>query len=775
MAPSIASYLTSVPPTSELYVPTQVQRASDFGSDQTTGSTQLDKPDGSLLEGIDWSRLRGYEQPPPRSKKHRGNRSHIWNHGWRLHYQKDGNEYWICKLCQTASRKPPNPSSFTYSTTATSGAAGHLERVHRVGPHGAITVPQSQPLNRTGDQGSIHSYYTNSSDSTSFDREVFRGLLVRLFTIEQIALLKVESAALQDLLIYLQPRCEAAMPTRNTLRSYITSAYCNALRSVETELQTATTKVNLSFDLWASPGRRLLLLGVVAHYLNQRFEPRTILLGMPSMKSAHTAVNIASQLSTLLDHYNLRESFGNAVTDNATENAGCLRLVIKHCNLDESETEKRHVRCIGHIINLVAHQVLFNTDAEAFEHELESTVTAEAIELASWRRKGPIGKLYNIIRYITHSTQRRNVFLSVQSIVMDPLQDQPESEKGPLDLIRDNVTRWNSWYDAAIRTLKLRHAIDEFIDYELVEYHQKVARHERRSTTDVAPPKVPLLLRDQLSSDDWDIIAAYVDILRPMKAATMTLQGNVSTTAKNGITVKGGLWQVLPILGDLMKNLEEARKRHLPVESQQPEKHPTPSSLPRRSSSPIVHRTTRQSQRSQPSSISVSNLTSKDNIEEVTTQPDAIQSREDGDAQGDAPYAAFEHHFSTNINAAWQKADYYYNLTDDTPIYRAAVFLHPRLKWRWFEKHWYEKPEWIEDAKHVIKEMWSEYKDRPCEDLPAASPSYSTTPMDDEDDEWTKDDNNAVFDQLWIYESEPHAKISAKDSPISYWIGKRDV
>jgi hypothetical protein len=59
---------------------------------------------------------------------------------------------------------------------------------------------------------------------------------------------------------------------------------------------------------------------------------------------------------------------------------------------------------MGHIINLVAHKVLFGSDVESFEHELESNVTAEVIELDSWRRKGPIGKLYNLIRYICHST-----------------------------------------------------------------------------------------------------------------------------------------------------------------------------------------------------------------------------------------------------------------------------------------------------------------------------------------------------------------------------------
>jgi hypothetical protein len=44
-------------------------------------------------------------------------------------------------------------------------------------------------------------------------------------------------------------------------------------------------------------------------------------------------------------------------------------------------------------------------------------------------------------------------------------------------------------------------------------------------------------------------------------------------------------------------------------------------------------------------------------------------------------------HFSTSINAGWQKLEHYYNKSDITPIYRAAVLLHPRMKWRWFERY----------------------------------------------------------------------------------------
>jgi hypothetical protein len=69
------------------------------------------------------------------------------------------------------------------------------------------------------------------------------------------------------------------------------------------------------------------------------------------------------------------------------------------------DISKRHVRCIGYIINLVAYQVLFGSDIEAFKKELKN-VTAEEVALQEWRKKGPIGKLHNVIRYILYSSKR---------------------------------------------------------------------------------------------------------------------------------------------------------------------------------------------------------------------------------------------------------------------------------------------------------------------------------------------------------------------------------
>jgi hypothetical protein len=132
-------------------------------------------------------------------------------------------------------------------------------------------------------------------------------------------------------------------------------------------------------------------------------------------------------------------------------------------------------------------------------------------------------------------------------------------------LVPDNVTRWNSWYDAAERAVKLRPSIDEFVDAELLDYNVKLTRYagcSQQSTE--ALLKEPSLIHDRLSLDDWSIITVYLAILKPCKVATMKLQGNVSTTTKRGKAVKAGIWQVLPIFEELLKGFKDARVRHQP-------------------------------------------------------------------------------------------------------------------------------------------------------------------------------------------------------------------
>jgi hypothetical protein len=580
---------------------------------------------------------------------------------------------------------------------------------------------------------------------------VFKGLILQLFTTEQVPFSLIDAEAFRALLIYLQPLLSDCIPTRTTPRRHIVKAYNQALINVESELHRATSRINLSFDLWTSPGRRLALLGVVAHYLDATYTPRAVLLSLPAVKGAYTAANIASTLSAILHHFKLHQSFGHAITDNASENEACMNILSAELTIPRG---KRHVFCIGHIINLVAHQLLFGEDAESFEESLISA-TAEEVELRNWRRRGPIGKLHNLIRYINHSTQRRDAFTQAQRERPDTLRSERLRSQETYELIRDNLTRWNSWHDAAQRASDLRPAVDDFTDNELQNYDQKLARHLRRPATEPAP-KAPSLVNDRLNDDEWHVIARYVELLKPLKKATMNLQGNVNTAAKQEQPVKGAIWQVLPAFEEILQGFEHAREQHRPLASQQLSQQ-SPGSPP----SPLAGNKRRRMRRSSPERTATTSTTSGSfvsDLDDTVLPPTPL-----------VEYTELQLHFSTNINRGWQKLDKYYNKTDVTPIYRAAVLLHPRLKWRWFERYWKHKPKWIADARAAIDELWIQYKHQSVTGNPVV-------PMTVIHDEWTEFDNQEQppKDQLLQYtEERESADLSAFDSPLPYWIHKR--
>jgi hypothetical protein len=73
-----------------------------------------------------------------------------------------------------------------------------------------------------------------------------------------------------------------------------------------------------------------------------------------------------------------------------------------------NEYNYRRLRCLGHIINLVARAFLFGNEAKAFE-----SGDYEELEVAYklWKRTGPIGQIHYISVFIRSSDQRRQAFI----------------------------------------------------------------------------------------------------------------------------------------------------------------------------------------------------------------------------------------------------------------------------------------------------------------------------------------------------------------------------
>jgi hypothetical protein len=114
-------------------------------------------------------------------------------------------------------------------------------------------------------------------------------------------------------------------------------------------------------------------------------------------------------------------------------------------------------------------------------------------EIREWRKKGPLGKIHNIVVYIQRSTQRTEAFKALL-------------EANGLGLTRDNTTRWNSWFKMLERALRLIKAV-------------KVYCFKNSSA----------LAKDTLSNQEWDNLRKLIKFLEAYSDATQASEGRFAT------------------------------------------------------------------------------------------------------------------------------------------------------------------------------------------------------------------------------------------------------
>jgi hypothetical protein len=156
----------------------------------------------------------------------------------------------------------------------------------------------------------------------------------------------------------------------------------------------------------------------------------------------------------------------------------------------------------------------------------------------------------------------------------------------------------------------------------------------------------PSIVSDALTPDDWFHLEEYCEILKPIHNATAKLQGHAGGNF-------GSIWLVLPTFETLLGILEEKK-----------------------------HKCTA----------------------EVNSQ--AVLSQLEG--SNDVDKDLFWNHLATAVNRGWQKLNEYYGHLDDTPVYVAAIVLHPFFKWVYCEKYWTlenDRHKWTEDAKKSVDRL----------------------------------------------------------------------
>ena len=260
-------------------------------------------------------------------------------------------------------------------------------------------------------------------------------------------------------------------------------------------------------------------------------------LGLRWFRDRHTGENQAKHFWDIVKTYQITEKLGYFTLDNATNNETALQYISKYFNElgIEFNPIKRRLRCFGHVINLIVLASLWGTNLEVFEMEINShrELQHETVELEAWRQKGPLGKLYNIITWITRSPQRRD---HLEEKVIHALG----SDTKALALVRGDTTRWGSDYDALTRAFDLREPLEEFVA-STIRRNEDGERDRLHSS----------LQYDKLSVADWDILRGIMDILKPFHHWQLKLQQKEHL---------GQLHDIFPAMDELLGQLEESKQ-----------------------------------------------------------------------------------------------------------------------------------------------------------------------------------------------------------------------
>ena len=428
----------------------------------------------------------------------------------------------------------------------TTQIARHLT-THGFDVHGNIVKKRKlDDLERIDDQLRRH----NEAQSRVFNRSDWQACFIAWAVGDDISLRKTTSERLHKLLCYRNPFIKNAVPkSHNTTRQWILDAFKNSRLAVRRCLSKSKSRITISFDGWRS-GNQLDLLGIVAHFIDEQYAIKNVLLGLRNTYGSHIGAELKHHLLAVLRDYRISTKVAFFMADNASNNDKALELLQTELNIDPV---KQRLRCAGHIINLVCKAVLYGTDVDCINdiiRHAESTDTEDFYDskvsqfeatlrssndelehLKAWRKKGPVGKLHNIVIHARATPARREFFMSKQR------EASSEDSKRLYQLVVNGGIRWNSTCDMLERAIKLMDAI---------ELYQQAYKHD---------PQSPLE-DDLLSNDDWHELKQLLHLLLPLKEASLAIQSNGKDCHH------GNLYENLVSIDYLMTKLEESKMEH---------------------------------------------------------------------------------------------------------------------------------------------------------------------------------------------------------------------
>uniref|UniRef100_A0A0D2Y8H5 HAT C-terminal dimerisation domain-containing protein n=1 Tax=Fusarium oxysporum (strain Fo5176) TaxID=660025 RepID=A0A0D2Y8H5_FUSOF len=286
-------------------------------------------------------------------------------------------------------------------------------------------------------------------------------------------------------------------------------------------------------------------------------------LGLPELTERHTGENIAGQIIEIIREYEISDKLGYFTLDNAGNNKTSMGELGLEFGFD---WEKRWVRCVGHVVNIVVKQMLYGKNPDAFEKEVFEGLHTAAKEHEVWRRRGSVGKWHNFAVEVSRSDTWTDMLKKVQAVESQLSDDAQLKKHRPVGVVVDNATRWLSQFSMIERALLLRPFYNSFVQRASNEW-EKVnltrAGHIKKGS------KLPFFLKEEnrMTPDDWHVLGTLYDILLDFQLVVRGLEGDGQGKHRRKVEeneidppLSGTSWDLIHAYEFLLETLESAKR-----------------------------------------------------------------------------------------------------------------------------------------------------------------------------------------------------------------------
>ena len=172
--------------------------------------------------------------------------------------------------------------------------------------------------------------------------------------------------------------------------------------------------------------------------------------------------------------------------------------------------------------------------------------------LRNWREDGPLSVLLSVINYIK-TPQQLELFEKFQRLANAEL---PPDQREVLAPVKPVVTRWNSYYSAFERAVKLQPAVNAYA-------HHHICRVRDEDTYAISRgnklPEAAVWMRSSgLTATNWAVVTEYIDVLKPLKSATKRLEGRgKDAEGRVGGGHYGAIAEVIPVFEYILTYYEQ--------------------------------------------------------------------------------------------------------------------------------------------------------------------------------------------------------------------------